>query len=89
MGLHTRVHFYSTPVIHKPFMKNAIGLERAGLQSMDPSIGSGYMQYIVPLAVSEVDVCPVAIKRGSCANINKSEHIYFIFAFYNEVLRSK
>lgn len=64
-------------------MKSATGLEGASIQSMNACIGAGYMQYVVPLVVSEGDVCPFAIKQGSCAN--KSEHICVTFAFYNEV----
>lgn len=30
---------------------------------------------------------PAAMKQGLCANINKSEHTYFTFAFYNEVFK--
>lgn len=69
------------------FMKGPTGLEGASLQSMDLGIGSGYMQYVVPLIVSGVDVCPAAIKQGSSANTNNLEHIYFTFAFYNEVFK--
>lgn len=32
-------------------------------------------------------MCLTAIKKGWCANISKSEHICFTFAFYNEVLK--
>lgn len=32
---------------------------------------------------------PAAMKQGLCANMQKSEHMYFTFAFYNEFLRSK
>lgn len=32
-------------------------------------------------------MCLTALKKGWCANISKSEHICFTFAFYNEVLK--
>lgn len=38
-------------------MRKATSLEGTGLQGADLSIGSGYLQYVVPLIVSGTDVC--------------------------------
>lgn len=38
-------------------MKKAAGWGGAGLQGIDLSRGSGYLQWVVPLIISGADVC--------------------------------